>query len=118
MASFRVYTGTKSNSGDNELIAAPGAGLRIVPIFVMLQNNTATPDTLILYSGVSGTGTKLATFLAQNQGEGLMVNTIFTGDDGRIYQLKCGENKALVLNKEQAVATNITVWYYVESKFA
>jgi hypothetical protein len=115
MASLTVYSAAPASSGDNTLIAAPGSGLRIVPVFILLQNNTTTADTLLLYSGVSESGTKLATVLAQNQGDGLVVNTVFGTDSGRTYQLKCGANLALVLNKSAAVATNVTIWYYTES---
>lgn len=115
MAALSVYSGVKSDAGDNTLIAAPGAGKRLVPVFIALQNNTATADTLLLYSGASATGTKLATILVQNQGDGLVVNTVFQGDNNKINHLKCAVDKALVLNKAQAVATNVTVWYYTET---
>ena len=118
MATLTTYSAVVSNAGNNTLIAAPGAGLRIVPVFVLAQNTTTTADTLILYSGPSNTGTKLATVLAQNQGEGIVFDTVFAADDGKVYQVKCGENKALVLDKTQAVATNVTIWYYIESSFA
>lgn len=114
MASLSVYSGVPAAAGDNELIAAPGAGLRIVPVFISLQNATATADVYLLYSDVSATGTKLATVRAQNQGDGIVVNTTFQGDDFKMHQLKCGTNKALVLNKSQAVGCNVTVWYYTE----
>lgn len=115
MATLSVYSGAPASSGDNTLVAAPGAGLRIVPVLIVLQGNTSTADTLLLYSGASNVGTKLATFLAQNQGDTFAVRNTFTGDNGQTYQLKCGANQALVLNKAQAVATNVTVWYYAES---
>ena len=117
MATLSVYSGAPALAGDNPLIAAPGAGKGMVPVFIMLQNNTATADTLLLYDGASATGTKLATVLVQNQGDGLIVNTTFQGGF-KPYHLKCSENKALVLNKAQAVATNVTVWYYTEASGA
>jgi hypothetical protein len=116
VASLSVYSAAVSAAGDSTLIAAPGAGLRIVPVFILLQNNTTTADTLLLYDGASASGTKLATVLAQNQGDGIVVNTVFN-DSGKTYQLKCSDNKALVLNKAQAVATNCTIFYYTESVF-
>jgi hypothetical protein len=116
MASLTVYSAAVSAANDSTLIAAPGSGLRIVPVFLCLQNTSTTADTYLLYDGASATGTKLATVLAQNQGDGLVVNTVFNdGDSGKTYQLKCSENKALVLNKAQAVTCNVTCWYYIES---
>jgi uncharacterized protein (AIM24 family) len=115
MTSLTVYSAAVSAAGDSTLIAAPGAGLRICPVLIKEQGNTATADTLLLYDGASASGTKLDTTLAQNQGDGVVLNCIFQCDDGKIRQLKLSENKALVLNKAQAVATNVTVWYYTEA---
>lgn len=118
MATLTVYSATVAAAGDNTLIAAPGTGLRIVPVFVALQNATTTADVYLLYSGASATGTKLMTVRGQNQGDGVVVGTTFAADTGELYHLKCGANEALVLNKAQAVGCNVTVWYYVESSFA
>lgn len=117
MTTLSVYSGAPASAGDNTLIAAPGAGLRIVPVLVILQNNTATADTLLLYDGASATGTKLLTVLAQNQGDGIITQCTFEAENERMKRLKLTENKALVLNKAQAVATNCTIWYYLESTF-
>lgn len=115
MGVLSVYSGAPASAGDNTLVAAPGAGKRIVPVFIALQNNTTTADTLLLYSGASSTGTKLLTILAQNQGDGVITSTTFNhAPNGKAYRLACGENLALVLNKAQAVATNVTIWYYLE----
>jgi hypothetical protein len=119
MGVLSVYSGAPASAGDNTLVAAPGAGKRIVPVFIALQNNTATADTLLLYSGASSTGTKLLTILAQNQGDGIVASTVFHPDPtGDAYTLACGENQALVLNKAQAVATNVTIWYVVADTVA
>jgi hypothetical protein len=114
MTALSVYSGAPAAAGDSTLVAAPGAGLRIVPVFIALQNATTTADTYLLYSGPSSTGTKLLTVLAQNQGDGIVTSTVFNTDPrGRAYKLACGENQALVLNKAQAVAANVTIWYYI-----
>jgi hypothetical protein len=119
MAKLTTYGAVKSAAGDNTIVAAPGAGLRIVPVFLFSQNATATADTGYWYSGPSATGTLLAgPVLMQNQGEGLVANTVFEdSDSGKTYQVKCGENEALVFNKAQAVGSNIFAWYYIESVF-
>ncbi len=117
MSALSVYSGAPASAGDNTLVAAPGAGLRIVPMFLLIQNNTTTADTGLLYDGASATGTKLFTMLMQNQGDGYTGPCAFVGDDGKIHQIKLTANTALVLNKAQAVATNVTVWYYTESSF-
>ena len=115
MGTLLVYSGAPASAGDNTLVAAPGAGLRICPVNIVLQNNTATADTLLLYDGASATGTKLLTLLAQNQGDGYTGPLQFVGEDGLRRAIKLTANTALVLNKAQAVATNVTVWYYLES---
>ena len=114
MTVLSVYSATVSAANDNSLIAAPGAGKRIVPVFIALQNATTTADVYILYSGVSATGTKLLTIRAQNQGDGVTLSTVFQPDPlGRAHMLACGENLALVLNKAAAVGCNVTIWYFI-----
>ena len=115
MATLTFTSGAASSAGDNTLVAAPGAGLRICPVMIIAQNNTTTADTLILYDGANTDTRKIMTVLAQAQGDGITVNCNFNGDDGETYQIKLTANKALVLNKAQAVATNYSVWYYTES---
>ena len=117
MSAILIYSGAPASAGDNTLVAAPGAGSRICPVLIKEQGDTATADKLLLYDGPSASGTKLDTTLAQNQGDGAVLTCIFRCDDGQTRQIKCSENKALVLNKAQAVATNVTVWYYLESTF-
>lgn len=114
MAVLSVYSATVTDAGDVTLIAAPGAGKRIVPVFVSLQNATTTADVYLLYSGASATDTKLGTWRAQNQGDGIVVSTVFHPDPtGRAFMLACNVNEALVLNKAQAVGCNVTVWYFI-----
>lgn len=115
MSALLYYSGAPASAGDNTLVAAPGAGLRICPVSGILQNNTATADTLLLYDGPSSDAKKLMTILAQNQGDGYTGPFQFDCEDGQKRAIKCSENKALVLNKAQAVATNVTLWYYLES---
>lgn len=102
MANLTVYSGAPAASGDNTLIAAPGAGLRIVVDNLLLQNNVATANTALLYDGASSTGTKLLTLLLQNQGDGFASAGSFLGDDGKVRHLKLAANKALVLNLSAA----------------
>ncbi len=99
-------TNTTSTAGDVTLIAAPGAGVRIVPVKVIVQNESATADTLILKDG----STAKMRMLAQNQGDGLVLD--FSGGP---YRWKLAANAALVINKAQAVATGYSVGYYLEN---
>ena len=117
MGTLLYYSGAPASAGDNTLIAAPGVGLRICPVLLVLQNNTTTADTLLLYDGASSGNKKLMTILAQNQGDGYTGPLQFVCEDGRTRAIKLTANTALVLNKAQAVATNVTVWYYTESSF-
>jgi hypothetical protein len=114
MAALTFYSNQHALANDNTIIGAPGAGFRTVIVFLGAQNDTTTADRYIWYEGVSAGGTKIATVLAQNQGDGAVLNTVFEGSAGEALPLKLGENKALTLNKSQAVACNVSVWYYTE----
>lgn len=97
-------TGTKAESGDNTLIAAPGVGNRIVVVSFLLQNETGTSTTLILKDGA----TAFRRVLGQNQGDGVAV----TYTPGREKRLS--ENTALVLNLSGANICGYSVDYFIE----
>ena len=98
-------TGTKAGSGDNELVATPGAGQRIVVSFWNVQNESAVATTLIMKSGA----TNKFRFLAQNQGD------MFGADffPGREWNL--AENEALNLNLSGANSCGYNVGYWTEA---
>lgn len=99
-------SGTASSSGDNTLISAPGAGVKIVIVGVTLQLEGATATTLRLTNGASGS--TISRILAQNQGDGLAIT--FPID----ARPKLSANTALVLNLSGANACGYTIWYYTE----
>lgn len=103
---IQFVTGTKSSSGDNTaLIAAPGAGYRIIIASIVLQNESANATTLILKSGT----TAFWRVLAQAQGDGLALQF----DSSLEWRL--GANEALVLNLSGANSCGYSVAYYVEA---
>lgn len=101
-----VACSTASSSGDNSIISAPGAGLKIVIVGLIIQNESSTATTMRLFNGAGGS--VLARCLGQNQGDGLTVS--FPGDT----RLKLSGNTALVLNLSGANSCGYTIWYYTE----
>ena len=100
-----LIAGTKNASGDNTLIAAPGAGMNIVVSSIVIQNESAIPTTILLKSG----STVLMRHLLQNQGD------VF----GRAWEngaeLELGDNEALILNLSAANSHGYNVEYWTES---
>jgi hypothetical protein len=101
-----IVSGTKSSSGDNTLIAAPGVGVSIVLVRVTLQNESSTATTMLLQNGASGS--TLERILAQNQGDGLRAEYAL---DARP---KLSANTALNLNLSGANSCGYTVHYFTE----
>lgn len=108
-AVLSVVSSTAAVSGDNTLVAAPGASNRLVLVGYTMQNESATATTMILYNGASTDASPIARILGQNQGDG--VSTILPG--GRLFRLTA--NKALVLNLSGANSCGYTMWYYTEA---
>lgn len=100
-----MIAGTKNASGDNTLVAAPGAGLNIVVQAIVIQNESAVPTTILLKSGST---TKMRQLL-QNQGD------VYgrAWEDGSEWEL--GENEALVLNLSAANSHGYNIEYWTES---
>ncbi len=96
--------GTISSSGDTPILASPGANLRLVIAFLILQNESTTADLLLVKEG----NTVKMRVLAQNQGDGIAMSI------PPRYEWRLPGNTALNLNKAQAVASGFTVGYYVE----
>jgi hypothetical protein len=100
-----TLTGTKTSSGNNELVATPGTEHRIVVMAFVMQNESTTATTLILRSASTTNGWR---FLAQNQGDGLAMNL------GPTAAWRCGRNEALNLNLSGANSCGYTIHYFVE----
>ncbi len=101
-----TLAGTAAGSGDNTLIAAPGAGLCIVLVRVQLQNETANETTAILKDGE---GTNIERCIGANKGDGIR-----PPDYSPDARPRCGANKALVLNLSAANQFGYVVHYYLE----
>lgn len=98
------YTGQKAASGDNSVVAAPGANKRIVVKAIVVQNTTATATTVVLKDGATAKHTSLL----QNQGD--MFGRAF--EFGYEWQLTA--NTALVVNLSGANSHNVNVEYWIE----
>jgi hypothetical protein len=99
--------GTFAVAGNNTVVAAPGAGQRIVVSAFVIQNESGTATTMILASsGSLNDGWRL---LGQNQGDGLAM--AFSA--GREWRL--GTNEALILNLSGANSCGYSVQYYTET---
>jgi hypothetical protein len=96
---------TKAASGDNALIAAPGASTRIVVSAFTIQNESATATTMVLKSG----STAKFRWLGHNQGDGL----VMAFPPGREWRL--GTNEALNLNLDGANSCGYSVVYWTET---
>lgn len=101
---YTEITGTVSSFGDNTVMAAPGAGRRIVYRKIKVVNTTSTAVTVVVKYGA--TSKKTAVLDAQvGSGE------IFYEEAG----VKMPENTALVLNLSGAIATSYDLEYLTES---
>lgn len=94
-----------NTSGDNTIIAAPGAGLRIVISELTLINESSTATTVLLKSG----STIFHRMLFQNQGNG----ALFPLAKDREWRL--GANEAFVINLSGANAHGGGVSYIIEN---
>lgn len=97
-------TGTKASAGDNEIIAAPTAGYRIVLINLCVQNESAIATTMILKDGA----TAIRRVLGKNQGDGVVI----AYPAGREKRLATAT--ALNLNLSGANSCGYSVDYFVE----
>lgn len=101
--SLTYATGTAASSGDNTLIAAPGAGLRLIVYSLRVQNESATATTCILKNGATAYERKL---LAQYG--------VIEDEYHPAAPLWLAANAALVLNLSGANSHGYSVRYRVE----
>jgi len=97
--------GTKAGAGDNELVATPGAGQRIVVAFWTVQNESAVATVALMKSGA----TNVYRYLGQNQGDMFGLDYF----PGREWNL--AENEALNLNLSGANSHGYNVGYWTEA---
>ncbi len=103
--SMTTVTNTTSTSGDNTIIAAPGASTRIVIYSLQIQLEGATATTILKKSG----STTIGRLYCAAAGDG----AIFVYPAGR--ELRLGTNEAFVLNLSGANAIGYTVRYSTEA---
>jgi hypothetical protein len=97
-------TGTKSASGDNEVIAAPTGNQKIVVVFASFQNESATDTTLILKDGSTALQRRLSK----------QYDTLYVLSDSDDTRLRLSANSALNLNLSGANSIGYNVQYFVE----
>lgn len=96
--------GTAAGAGDNQLVAAPGSGKRLVVSAFVIQNESSIATTLILRDGTDDRWR----VEAQSLGDGL---TMFF-PVGREWRL--ADNAALQLNLSGANSCGYSVAYWIE----
>lgn len=102
-----VYTGAPAASGDNTLIAAPGAGVKIVVVGFSQVLTVAVATVGLLKDGAAG-ATK-ARWSGATIGAGI---PLFFFPERR--ELRLTANTALVLNLSAANAVDTQVYYFLE----
>ena len=103
----RLYVASSIiTSGDNTIISAPGAGVRIVVTGIRIQNSTSTATTVLIKDGAA---TTLARLRTPTDGSGLSENYSL-GDEIRL-----SEATAFVVNLSGANAHGVSVRYWLET---
>lgn len=98
-------TTTISTSGDNTIIAAPGAGQQTYIRTIQIQLEASTATTAIIKFGT----TAKWRVLMQNQGDGLAFSFPIAGE------WAVGDNLALVVNLSGNNSVNVSVSHYTEA---
>ena len=107
LGATRLYVATTiATSGDNTVISAPAAGVRIVITGLRIQNNTSTTTTLLLKDGAATTVSRLR---AVSDGSGLSEN-YGLGDEIRLTAAT-----AFVINLSGANSHGVSVRYWLEN---
>ena len=101
-----TWNGTRAVMGDNQLVAAPGVGNRLVVTAFVIQNESAIALIMRLRSAVTANGWRC---LGQSQGDGLAM-TFGPGSEWRL-----NENEALNLELSNANTCAISISYYTEA---
>lgn len=104
-----TISGTKSSSGDNQLVAAPGATTYIYVVSFTIQNESSVATTMTLRSGTTSNGWR---WLGHSQGDGLSKDFPIA----RPWRLNA--NEALNLNLSGANSCGYSVMYYVGAQAA
>ena len=104
---FLFKTGTINGNGDNVVIAQPNVPQRLVITALQVQNESATPVTIIVKAG----GSPFWRTLAQNQGDGVCLPLV----PGRGISLgfdQAQNGNALIINLSTGVQVGYSLQYY------
>lgn len=101
---YTHLTGTAAASGDNQLVAAPAAGSRLVIKDLIVQNESAAETTVILRSGAT------AIWRAKLAARESLVLGFAAGEEWRL-----GAAEALILNLSGANSHGFSVRYRTET---
>ena len=103
--SWTVAGNSFSSSGDNTIVAAPGAGFRLRVKYLCIQNETSTSTTLLVKWGETTVGRKVlgSASVAYN----------YYGERGNEWLLPA--NTALIANLSGANTHNYEVQYRAEA---
>lgn len=101
--------GTRNTSGDGTaVIAAPGAGRRIVIHGIQLQAEADGDQTVLIKSG----STTVYRFFMATKVQGIVRE--LSGENETDMRIYCGANEAVFVNLSAAVAMNYIIDYYVD----
>ena len=98
-------TGTIATLGDNTVVAAAGSGNRISIAYLVLTNEAATANTVIVKSGAVN---RARFFLPAN-------STLPPIEFPISFPLETAANTALILNLSAATSVGYSIGYYVRS---
>jgi len=101
-----TWNGTRAIAGDNQLVAAPGVGFRLVVTAFVIQNESMIALIMRLRSGVTANGWRC---LGQNQGDGLAMS-FAPGHEWKLYP-----NDPLNLELSNANICAVSISYYTEA---
>lgn len=103
----RLYVSSApSSSGDNTIITAPAAGIRIVITSIRIQNTSGTSTSVLIKDGASTTLQRLRT---TSDGSGLSEVYSMGGE------IRLTAATAFVVNLSGASAHDVSVIYYLET---
>jgi hypothetical protein len=101
--------GTRNTSGDGSaVIAAPGAGLRIVIFNWRVQAEADGDQVVLLKSG----STSLKRFFMATKAQGIVED--LSGENETDKRVYCGANEAVFVNLSASLAMNYDIEYYVD----
>lgn len=103
--SLTTWNGTRAVAGDNQLVAAPGMGQRLVVTAFVIQNESVIALIMRLRSGVTANGWRC---LGQNQGDGLAMS-FAPGHEWKLHP-----NDPLNLELSNADTCAVSISYYTE----